>query len=299
MPRGLPECPACGRPVDGAPRSPGRTRDPSSPAARAASAEVARQIARLAQWREAGEPLGVVVPAIPPWVESRARKEAEGPWLDLLHDVERTGQEKVVAALIAWEERTRGRLDRLEAYAIDSRLEREQIEEAVAAGRSGEVGRALASSQQVDRVISLKERHLDQARSDLEQAVNLLRDMRSLGIPTPHDPAEVSEDLELELRRGRLAPLKQQLRSLRLEITRTLKLSFPAYVSRYGDLLTRERSQGASVDREISELAFGARAYAKGRTDEAVRRLRVLSEAHGPAPPAPAAGRRPSGSLKG
>ena len=59
------------------------------------------------------------------------------------------------------------------------------MEDALAAARAGEIGRSLAVVQQVDRVVSLKERHLDLARQDLERLTELVRDIRTLGISVP------------------------------------------------------------------------------------------------------------------
>ena len=84
------------------------------------------------------------------------------------------------------------------------------------------------------------------------------------------------------MRGGRLAPLKQQLRALRLDVVRSLKSTFPSYVARYGATLAKERSEGVDVSARIAELARSSKAYAEGRPEEAVRRLRLLAE-HGTA----------------
>ncbi|MCI4354393.1 MAG: hypothetical protein L3K06_03405, partial [Thermoplasmata archaeon] len=127
----------------------------------------------------------------------------------------------------------------------------------------------------------LKERHLDQAREELERLVSLLRDMQALGLPTALDPTTVSEELERELRAGRLAALKQQLRALRLQAVTRLRVGVPEYVTRYGELLVRERNDGTPVELEAAELARAAREFSKGRPEEALRRLRVLTQVHG------------------
>jgi hypothetical protein len=247
-----------------------------------ASPEIARRLVLLRQWGEAAQPLGVTLPQLPAWAEEtmRAGIDPEG-WADILRGVERLAQQRLLAALEIWERETRNRLTRLEAYAIDGRLEREQIEDVLHAARGGEVTPALSAFRQVDRVLSLKERHLDQAREELEHLVSLLRDMQALGLPTPLDPAEVAEDLEAELRSGHLAPLKQRLRTLRAEALLRLEAGLRKYVRHYGENLLVERAEGGNVELEATELARGAREFAKGRPEDALRRLRVLAQVHG------------------
>jgi hypothetical protein len=244
--------------------------------------DIARRLALLRQWSEAAQPLGVTLPQLPAWAEEtmRAGIDPEG-WAEILHGVERLAQQRLLAALEIWERETRNRLTRLEAYAIDGRLEREQIEDVLHAARSGEVTPALASFRQVDRVLSLKERHLDQAREELERLVSLLRDMQALGLPAPQDPSEVAEDLERELRSGRLASLKQRLRTLRAEALARLESGLRQYVRQYGEYLLQEQAEGANIELEAAELARGAREFAKGRPEDSLRRLRVLSQVHG------------------
>ncbi len=275
MPRGLAECPACGaklRPA--APAAPAKSAKPDP----AAAAEAAERLTQLERWRTAAETLNVALPVVPRWVEIRIRREPDAGWIAFLEEVEKTAQAQSLDALRAWEKRTLGRLGRLESYSIDDRLEREQVEDAVSAARGGEVARSLAVVQQVDRVLSLKERHLDVAREELERLIELVRDLKALGIEVPYDPKELSEELEGELRAGRLAPLKGQLRALRLEIVRFLKGAFPGYVARYGEHLVKERDNGHEVTPQIAELVRCSRSYSEGRPDEAVQRLRRLKE---------------------
>ena len=143
-----------------------------------------------------------------------------------------------------------------------------------------ELSQALTTYQQVDRVVALKERHLDQAREELERLVSMFRDMQALGLEPPVEPGEIADDLERELRSGRLAPLKQQLRALRLQALNRLKHAVPEYVSRYGEYLVRERAEGVAVEVEAAELARGAKAFADGHAEEALRRLRILAQVH-------------------
>jgi hypothetical protein len=202
-------------------------------------------------------------------------------WSGVLRGIERLDQKKVLSALEGWEAQTKGRLIRLAAYAVEGRLEREQMEDVLHAARAGEVSQALATFQQVDRVITLKERHIDQAREELERLVSLLRDMQALGIRPPQDPAVASEELERELRGGRLAPLKQRLRTLRQEALNELKNEMPHYVAEYGSSLVQERTEGTPVELEVAELARGTREFIEGKVEESLRRLRVLAQVHG------------------
>ena len=244
--------------------------------------DLAERLQRIRQWGEAAQPLGISLPQVPPWAEEAIRSglDPEG-WGPVLRGVERLAQQKIVAALDVWERETRNRLTRLEAYSVDGRLEREQIEDVIHSARSGDVTPALSAFQQVDRVLSLKERHLDQAREELERLISLLRDMEALGLPTPLSPSEIAEDLERELRSGRLAPLKQRLRTLRTQALQRLEAGLKGYVREYGEFLVRERSQGGHVDIEAAELARGAKEFAQGHPEEALRRLRVLAQVHG------------------
>jgi hypothetical protein len=228
---------------------------------------------------------------LPEWAEEMARSAPNPePWAEAVRGIERIAQKRIVGAFEEWEKRTKVRLTRLEAYAVDSRLERDQIEDALHSARSGEIAQALSSFQQVDRVVALKERHLDQAREELERVVALLHDMEALGIEPAQDVNEVADDLESELRVGKLAPLKQQIRAIRLQAVTRLKTALPQYVSEYGDYLLSERAHGIATELEALELARGAREFFRGRPEDGVRRLRVLQQRHGLLPNRPAHG---------
>ena len=243
LPDGATECPACGSPV---PVPATVSARPPADSALAGS-DLTRRVARLQQWAEASEPLDVALPSLPAWAEEAARNSTNADaWMEVVRGVERLAQRRIVAALEAWEKQARLRLARLEAYSVDGRVERDQIEDVLHAARAGEVTQALQTYHQVDRVVALKERHLDQAREELERLVSLLRDMQALGLPTSLDPTTVSEELERELRAGRLAALKQQLRALRLQAVTRLRVGVPEYVTRYGELLVRERNDGTA-----------------------------------------------------
>lgn len=277
VPADAADCPVCGATLHLRTSSAA-----AAPEALAGAPDLTRRVARLLQWSEAAEALDVTLPSLPGWAEEAARNSTNPePWLEVLRGVERLAQRKIVLALEAWEKQVRQRLTRLEAYAVDGRLERDQIEDVLHAARAGEITQALQTYHQVDRVVSLKERHLDQAREELERLVSLLRDMHALGLPSTLDPDQVSEDLEHELRAGRLVALKQQLRSLRLQAVNRLRDGVPEYVARYGAQLVRERNDGTAVEMEAAELARAAREFSRGRPEEALRRLRVLAQVHG------------------
>jgi zinc-ribbon domain len=276
---GATRCPACGatvRPADG----PGATRP--RPAAEALPPDLVRRIARLKQWSEAAPALGIEIPALPAWAEAAMQRgTGSDAWLEVVRGVERLAQKAVVSALESWEGTTRNRLTRLEAYSVDGRLERDQIEDVLHAARQGDLTSALQTFHQVNRVVALKERHLDQAREELERLVSLLRDMAALGLEVPADADDVAEDLERELRGGHLAALKQKLRGLRLQAVGRLKSGVPRFVSQYGEYLARQRTDGVAVELEAAELARAAHAFAKGRPEESLHRLRILQQVHG------------------
>lgn len=255
---------------------------PTAPPVNPFAVELGRRLARIGQWAESAEALGVELPRLPPWAEEIARSAPNPePWAEVVRGIERLAQRRIVTAFEEWDRRAKGRLARLEAYAVDSRLEREQIDDALHAARVGDVAHALSTFQQVDRVVALKERHLDQAREDLERIVSLLRDLQALGLPVPQDPAIVGRNLEAELRAGRIAPLRQQIRALRLQAIDRLKSSLPKFVSEYGDFLLQERTRGIATEREATELAQGARDVFQGRPEEGIRRLHTLQQTHG------------------
>jgi hypothetical protein len=284
VPPGTDRCPACERPIPPAAAAPEGPAEP--PTAPTEPGELERWLGQLRQWHEAADALGVEVPAVPRWVEARARGEPSEGWNEVVRRLEEVAATTIAAALARWEGTMQERLEHLEAYGVDVQLERAEVRETLDAVRNGEAARMVASCRQVDRLVSLKERHLDQARDEVQRLVGMLEDMRSLGMVPPRDPSKVATDLEAELRRGRLAPLKERMRSLRAEATGHLAQQLPAYVTWYGTFLAGERANGGSVDREAAELARGARAFHRGHAEEALHRLRVLAESH-PAPGRP------------
>ncbi|MCI4341718.1 MAG: hypothetical protein L3K11_05035 [Thermoplasmata archaeon] len=266
-----------------------------------AAAELDRRAARLAEWALAARPLGVTLPELPRWAVGFARTgDDAGAWSEVLRGIERMAQRRIQLALEGWAERTRQRLTRLEAYAVDGRLEREEIDDVLHAARVGEVPRAIAAYTQVDRVVALKERHLDQAREELERLIALFRDMSTLGLAVPDEPEPLATELERELRRGRLAPLKARLRELRAEAIETLRVELPVIVGRYGDRLVRERAEGGRVDNQAGELARAARDFSRGRLEESIRHLRLAgySPGRGGRPGAPGPGGPPTGAAR-
>jgi hypothetical protein len=270
------------------PARPAASRPSPTPKTNPFASELSRRLARLNQWSDGVRALGVELPRLPEWAQEIARATPNPePWAEVVRGIERIAQKRIVAAFEEWEKRTRVRLTRLEAYSVDSRLERDQIEDALHAARAGEIAQALSAFQQVDRVVSLKERHLDQAREELERVVALLKDMQALGIDPPQDTTEVADDLESELRAGKLAPLKQQIRAIRLQAVTRLKSGLPQYIAEYGDYLLSERTHGIATELEAIELARGAREFFRGRPEDGVRRLRALQQRHGMLPSRP------------
>jgi len=252
------------------------------PPANPFSQDFTRRLGRLNQWAESVESLGVSIPRLPAWAEEAAREATNPePWAEVVRGVERIAQRRVITAFEEWAKSTKGRLTRLEAYSVDSRLERDQIEDALHTAKTGDIAQALATYRQVDRVVTIKERHLDQAREELERVVALLKDMAALSIDPPQDPAETADELEAELRAGKLAALKQQIRALRLQAVGKLKSSLPRYITEYGDYLVEERTHGIATELEAIDLARGARDFFRGRPEEGLRRLRALQEMHG------------------
>ena len=283
VPEGADRCPACARPLAASVgAAPDGARSDADPGV------LERALGQLKQWRDAADTLGVEVPTVPRWVEARARREPSEGWSEVVRRLEESASVTIASAVARWEGTMTGRLDRLEAYHVDVQLERGQIQDALEAVEKGEAAQMVGSLRQVERLVALKERHLGQAREEIERLVALLTDMRSLGLSPPHDPARIAEQLDEELQHGRLAALKARLRSLRAEATHLLAERLPAYVTWYGTFLSAERGRGVSVDREVEELARGARALQRGHAEEAVHRLRVLAESHpahgGPGP---------------
>jgi hypothetical protein len=305
VPAGSRVCPSCHSPLgtggdtarparsDAPPRS--ASRPPENPFA----SEFNRRLARLAQWSESAETLGVDVPRLPAWAEeAAARSRNPEPWAEVVRGVERLAQRRISEGFARWEERTNARIARLEAYSVDSRLEHSQVEDAVHAARVGDLAQALATFQQVDRVVSLKERHLDRARGELERLLAFLRDLEALGLVTPGEPGAVAVELERDLRTGQLALLKAQLRQLRSRAVARISESIAGYVAQMGDQLAADRRAGSGVGSDARELAIAARAVALGRPEEGVHLLRALKEARGlttPRGPADAPGRRETG----
>ena len=254
------------------PKKPAESRAPRGSDPNSSAAEFTRRLARLAQWAESARSLGIDLPRVPAWAqEAAARSTKPEAWEEVVRGVERLAQQRTVGAFETWEGRTRSRLQRLEAYSVDIRLEREQIEDAVHAAKMGDIPQAFVVYQQVDRVVSLKERHLNQARTDLERLVAFLSDISALGLDPPEGPAEVATELEAELRAGRIAPLRQQIRTLRQDALTRLKQDLPEYVTTYGERLVEERGRGASNAADATELARGAREVLQGHPEEGVR----------------------------
>ncbi len=291
-------CPGCG-----APRPATR---PASPPERTAAASTARPVRagapggalvdrmeQLVQWADAARPLGVQLPALPSWSQdAAARSEHPELWVEAVTRAEQESRKRCSELVDRIYDRLAPRLVRLEAYSVGTRLEREQLEEAARSVRTGDVASALWTIPQLERVIVVKERHLDQARDDLERLLTLLRDLDAIGVRSAGDPASLARELESDLRSGQLATLRQRLRTLRSRAADGLTAALPGYVGRLGDRLLIERGRGLSNDADTRDLAEGARRVLDGRVEEGARLLRRLGAPRGilagpSGPPAP------------
>lgn len=198
-----------------------------------------------------------------------------------MHQLEVDTRRQVNAAFERMRERVTPRIARLQAYAVDTRLERDQLEQAMQAAQAGELALALSTFQQVDRVVALKERHLEQARDDLERLLALLRDVEAIGAGIPERVEALADELEADLRGGRLAALHQRIRSVRTRAADALRGTLVSYVARVGDRLVVEREGGLATDAEATDLAEGARRVLAGQVEEGARLLRRVGASRG------------------
>ncbi len=236
----------------------------------------------LAQWAEAARPLGVELPVLPSWAqETSARSEHPELWAEAVTRTEQEARKRCSELVDRLYDRLAPRLVRLEAYSVGTRLEREQLEDAARSVRTGDVASALWTLPQLERVIVVKERHLDQARDDLERLLTFLRDLEAIGVRGEGDPTTVGPELESQLRSGQLAPLRQRLRTIRSRAADSLAAALPNYVGRVGDRLLIERSRGLSTDSDARDLAEGARRVLDGRAEEGARLLRRVGGPRG------------------
>ena len=285
------------RPDAGSPSRATRSRPSAGPRSAGTSpfgAELTRRLARLDQWEDNVESLGVEIPRLPGWAEEAARTAANPePWAEVVRGIERIAQRRIVTAFEEWEKRTKGRLARLEAYSVDSRLERDQIEDALHTARSGDIAQALATYRQVDRVVAIKERHLDQAREELERVVSLLKDMQVLGVEPPQDPAESALELEAELRAGQ-ARRSQAGDPLAPPPGGRPPQGEPPPLHHRVRRLPDRRADPRDRDGTRGDRArAGGTGFLPGPPEEGLRRLRALQETHGiPTVRARAAGTR-------
>ncbi len=311
VPAGSVACPTCGRHRDdpgnaavSATAPSGRTRATESgepgnrPAAPSPSAELARRLGHLVEWADAARPLGIELPRPPTWAEEAAgRTDHPEVWEKAVHHLELEARRQVNAAFERMRERIGPRIARLKAYSVDTRLEHDQLEEAMHAARAGELAVALSAFQQVDRVVALKERHLEQARDDLERLLALLHDLEAIGVDASERASAISSELEADLRAGRLAVLRQRIRAVRAKAVEALRAALPGYVARLGDRLVLEQEAGVPTDAEAAELAEGARRVLAGRWEEGVRLLRRIGSSRSiRVAPAPKDGAAPSGA---
>ncbi len=245
---------------------------------RSLAAELHQRLARVSGWTDAVRPLGVSLPRFPGWAE-RALGSTPNPeaWAEAVRGFEEIAQQRILEAFERWNARIGARLDRLEGYAVDNRLEREQIAETLRAVREGRIAPALSTFPQVDRLVAIKERHLDQACDDLEQLVAFVADLEGLGVARAGEAAEARAALEADLRAGKLVLLKQQIRALRQEAANRLRERLPSLVRELGDRIASERRETGASNPGARDLARAAREVREGRLEAGARRLHELA----------------------
>lgn len=279
-------CAACG---EVKPAAPGPTVPPeATPAAGAGagaapgSAELLGRLERLGQWSEAALGLGVALPALPSWVTEAVRRTGADPaWGATLDRIERDVRQRIAPAFDQARERLSRRLLRLEAYAIDTRLERTQLEEMARTWRSGDLAGALWTFPQLERVVAVKERHLDQARDDLLTLLGFVRDLEAIGVATGAGAGALAAELEPELRAGRLSSLRQRLRSDRQAAVEAFRAAVPRLVTQLGGRLAAEQERGLATDADVRDLAAGAREALEGQPEDGARMLRRVAAPRG------------------
>jgi Asp-tRNA(Asn)/Glu-tRNA(Gln) amidotransferase C subunit len=251
---------------------------------------------RLRGWAEAGPVLGVVVPDLPAWAEEFSREPAERRrWQKALRELEAAAQERVLTAVEERLQQIEERIRVLTSYSVDSRLETEGVREALAAVPRGDPDELIAAYRQLDRVVSLKERHLEQARTDLEELMEFLAEVKELDLGAVPDPVSVEREFDSELRKGRLVPLKQWLRRIRSEAQSEARAAGPARVRSIGRTLAEAKARGEEVGAASAALARAARAFSKDETEAAVHALAEIPEGYREVP-APVSGGRRKGS---
>ncbi|MGI0151794.1 MAG: zinc ribbon domain-containing protein, partial [Thermoplasmata archaeon] len=242
------------------------------------------RLARLRGWVEAGPLLGVTIPDFPAWAEDIARESFKDPgdrtrWQAALREVEAAASERLLASVEVGFHRIEERIQNLNAYSVDTGLESDGVREAITALPRGDPDELLAAYKRLDRVVSLKERHLEQARSDFAEVTELLRTTHALGITAQTDPEEIQKEFEAELRKGKLVPLKQWLRRIRSEAQAAAQSAGPEKVRLIGRSIADAKGRGEEISSDAGSLARAARAFATGDTEVAVRALAEITPA--------------------
>ena len=305
-PEGTRSCPGCGRSVPperstcdacGAamPHELGHNAPPASRSAAPASTNLTapdalvQRIDRLNEWIRAARPLGLDLPGLPGWAkDSVVQLGFPQTWESTVDRVENETRERCSELLGQLRSRLEARLVRLEAYAIETRLERSQLEAAEQAARLGDLATALWTFPPLDRVVAVKERHLDQAREDLERLFTFVRDLEAIGLHAVDEPTGLASELENELRAGRIAPMRQRLRAVRASAVELLRTALPGYVNKVGDRLVAERDRGLVTESDLRDLALGARQVLEGQPEEGAHLLRRVGAPRGLRVPASA-----------
>lgn len=305
MTKGLPSCPACGAPVprdastcpackaalppqvktegEGtqelqalmakATGSESRTsRSAKGKKSPGLSPRVQERFQRLVVWQEGAKRLGVEIPLLPGWAkEAAAEDQNEERWEEVLRGVERVAHVDITKALETWHHETAARLTRLEAYDIPSPNEKKNLLEVGRATRAGDLDRALELYQKVDRVVTLKERALDQARDDVESLGVLIADMRTMGLPLPADDPNIMGRLEADLRKGKVGETRAQVAELKEKAHASLIGALPPIVNAAAEKAAVDKAEGKDVSADVGLLARSARALRKGQPEEALR----------------------------
>lgn len=244
--------------------------------------DLLRRVDRLAQWADAARPLGLELPRCPSWTpEAIAHAETTEPWAEALGRLEQEARHRADRQFREVLDRLAPRLTRLEAYSIETRQEREQVDEASRAARSGDLALALWMFPQVDRVVAVKERHLEQTRAELERLLGFLHDVEAIGLGGPERSGPLASELEAELRAGHLSALRQRARQARALAAETVRAALAGYVAKLGDRLVLEHQRGLATGPAARDLAEGARRVLEGQTEEGVRLLRRIGSSRG------------------
>jgi hypothetical protein len=227
---------------------------------------------RLQSWQEGARRLGVEIPLLPGWArEAASNAQEEDKWEETLRGLERVAHVDITRALEAWQKETASRITRLEAYGIPSPNEKKQLTEVGRTSRAGDLTRALELYQKVDKVVTLKERALDEVRDAVEAFGALVADLQAVGLPLPTEDTAIVATLEKQLRQGKVGEVRTLVTELREKAQETLTKGLPALVNEAAERTAGEKAQGKDVSQDVGVLARSARALRRGKMEEALR----------------------------